>query len=69
MIIFTELVVFGRISPHRGAPSVSSILYVTLVTIENSISLFIMQNTPFHIHLTGQTCRHLRGALVILAAF
>ena len=26
----------------------------------------IMRNAPFHVYLTGRTCRHLRGALVIL---
>ena len=25
-----------------------------------------MLNPPFHVHLTGRTCRHLRGALVVL---
>ena len=40
--------------------------YVTLVTIESSISWFIIQNAPFHVHLTGQICRHLCGALVII---
>ena len=38
--------------------------YITLVTIENSFSWFIMRNAPFHVPLTGRTCRHLRGALV-----
>ena len=36
--------------------------YITLVTIEILISWFIMRNTPFHVYLTGRTCRHLRGA-------
>ena len=38
--------------------------YITLVTIEISISWFIMRNAPFHVYLTCWTCRHLRGALL-----
>ena len=39
--------------------------YITLVTIEISISWFIMWNAPFHVYLTGRTCCYLRGALVL----